>query len=45
MLYDWIEDKPVDATDTRNHGVCVDSRICTREGHLLRMRRRKLEQQ
>jgi len=37
MVYDWIEDKPVDATDARNHGVVADSRICTREGHLLRI--------
>ena len=37
MVYDWIQDVPVDATDARNHGVCADSRICTREGHLLRI--------
>ena len=37
MIYDWIQDVPVDATDARNHGVCADRRISTREGHLLRI--------
>ena len=36
-VYDWIQDAPVDATDPRNHGGVADRRICTRQGHLLRI--------
>ena len=40
MVYDWIQDVPVDGTDARdarNHGVVADRRVRLREGHLLRI--------
>jgi hypothetical protein len=37
MVYDWLEDRPVDATDPRQRGVTADRLIMTREGQALRI--------
>lgn len=37
MVFDWIESKPWDESDPRNHGVTEDRRVMTREGHQLRI--------
>lgn len=37
MIFEWVEDRPWDRSDARNHGVLSDSRIRSREGHPLRL--------
>jgi len=37
MVFEWIEDRPWDQADARNHGVLVDCKVRSREGHLLRL--------
>jgi hypothetical protein len=37
MVFEWIEDYPWDKSDARNHGVLVDSKVRSREGHVLRL--------
>ena len=37
MVYDFLDRRPVDAQDPRNHGVTEDRLIMTREGHRMRI--------
>ncbi|MGH7928641.1 MAG: transposase [Candidatus Binatia bacterium] len=37
MIFEWIEDYAWDKSDARNHGVIVDSKVRSREGHVLRL--------
>ncbi len=37
MVYDWIEDRPVDPNDSRNQGLQSDRLIALREGGLMRL--------
>jgi hypothetical protein len=37
MVFEWIEDSPWDKSDARNHGVIVDCKVRSREGHVLRL--------
>lgn len=37
MVFQWIEDRSWDKADARNHGVIMDWKVRTREGHLLRL--------
>lgn len=37
MVYDWVDNRPVDAQDPRNRGVTQDRRILTRDGHKMRI--------
>ena len=36
MIFEWVEDRPWDRSDTRNAGVRSDLTVRSREGHLLR---------
>lgn len=37
MVFDWPDNRTVDASDPRNRGVTEDRRVTSREGHLLRI--------
>lgn len=37
MVYDWLDDNPVDPKDPQQRGVTSDRRIMTRENHLMRI--------
>jgi hypothetical protein len=37
MVFEWIEDSSWDKSDARNHGVAVDCKVRSREGHVLRL--------
>jgi hypothetical protein len=37
MVYDWLDDRPVDPQDPRQRGVTADRQIMTREGQLMRI--------
>jgi hypothetical protein len=37
MVFEWIEDRPWDQSDARNHGVLVDCKVRSPEGHVLRL--------
>ena len=37
MVYDWLDNRPVDAQDPRNRGVTQDRSIRTRDGHRMRI--------
>jgi hypothetical protein len=37
MIFEWIEDYSWDKSDARNHGVIVDCKVRSREGHVLRL--------
>ena len=37
MVFEWIEDYAWDPSDSRNHGVLVDCKVHSREGHVLRL--------
>lgn len=37
MIFEWVEDRPWDRSDERNHGVISDAMVRSREGHLLRL--------
>jgi hypothetical protein len=37
MVFEWIEDSSWDKSDARNHGVTVDCKVRSREGHVLRL--------
>jgi hypothetical protein len=37
MVFEWIEDKAWDKADPRNHGILVDWKVRSREGHVLRL--------
>jgi hypothetical protein len=37
MVFEWIQDCGWDQSDPRNHGVLVDCKVRSREGHLLRL--------
>ena len=37
MVLEWIENRPWDSSDARNHGVIVDCAVRSRDGHLLRL--------
>lgn len=37
MVFEWTEDYPWDKSDARNHGVILDSKVRSREGHVLRL--------
>lgn len=37
MIFEWVEDRPWDKADGRNHGVISDSFVRSREGHVLRL--------
>jgi hypothetical protein len=37
MVFEWMEDYGWDQADTRNHGVMVDCKVRSREGHVLRL--------
>lgn len=37
MVFDWLDDRPVDASDPRNRAVTSDKRMVSREGHPLRI--------
>ena len=37
MVFEWIQDSPWDKSDARNHGVIVDCKVRSREGHALRL--------
>jgi hypothetical protein len=36
MVYDWLEDRPLNAADPRQRGVTADRRVMTREGQVVR---------
>ena len=37
MVYDWLDDRPVDPQDPRQRGVTADRHIMTRDGHPMRI--------
>lgn len=37
MVFEWIQDLPWDPSDARNHGVLMDCKVRSREGHVLRL--------
>jgi Transposase DDE domain len=37
MVFEWIEECSWDQSDARNHGVLVDCKVRSREGHILRL--------
>jgi hypothetical protein len=37
MVFEWMEDYSWDKSDARNHGVIVDCKVRSREGHVLRL--------
>lgn len=37
MVFEWVEDHAWDQLDSRNHGVLVDCKVHSREGHVLRL--------
>ena len=37
MVYDWLDDRPVDPHDPRQRGVTADRHIMTRDGHQMRI--------
>lgn len=37
MVFEWIEDRPWERSDARNHGVLIDWKVRSRDGHVLRL--------
>jgi len=37
MVFEWVEDCCWDKSDARNHGVIIDCKVRSRDGHLLRL--------
>lgn len=37
MTFEWVEDKAWDRSDARNHGILLDCKVRSREGHVLRL--------
>jgi hypothetical protein len=37
MVFEWVEDRPWDKSDARNHGVIADWKVRSRQGHSLRI--------
>lgn len=37
MVFEWIQDASWDKSDARNQGVLADCKVCSRQGHVLRL--------